>query len=115
MVKIVEFITKLIAKIVLNGGALYISRLYLSGFILAGGFESLAVGALVLAVLNAFVRPILKLISTPLIWITFGLFNIIIHILILWFADQLLTQLTITDFKTLFFASIIVAIANTFF
>lgn len=110
-----EFITKLAGRAILNGAALYVSRLYLSGFLLAGGFESLAVGAAVLTALNTFVRPILRLISTPLIWITFGLFNIVIHVLILWLADQFLTQLTIADFKTLFFASIIIAIANTFF
>lgn len=109
------FITKLVAKAILNGAALYVSRLYLPGFIFLGGLESLAVGAAVLTVLNAFVRPVLRLISTPLIWITFGLFNIVIHVLILWLADQFLTQLTIVDLKTLFFASIIIAITNTFF
>jgi len=111
----VEFLPKLIGRAILNGAALYVSRLYLPGFLLVGGLETLAVGATVLTLLNIFVRPVLRLISTPLIWITFGLFNIIIHILILWFADQLLTQLTITDLKTLFFASIIIAIANSLF
>ena len=110
-----EFITKLVGKVLLNGAALYVAGLYLPGFILLGGFEALAVGAIVLTVLNAFVRPILRLISTPLIWITFGLFNIVIHVLILWLADQFLTQLAITDLQTLFFASIIIAIANAFF
>ena len=114
-VLIVEFLPKLIGRAILNGAALYVSRLYLPGFLLVGGLETLAVGATVLTLLNIFVRPVLRLISTPLIWITFGLFNIIIHILILWFADQLLTQLTITDLKTLFFASIIIAIANSLF
>ena len=112
---IVEFLPKLVGRVILNGAALYVSRLYLPGFLLVGGLETLAVGSAVLTLLNIFVRPVLRLISTPLIWITFGLFNIIIHILILWFADQLLTQLTITDLKTLFFASIIIAIANSFF
>ena len=111
----VEFITKFIAKIVLNGAALYVSKLYLSGFLLAGGLDTLAIGALVLAVLNIFVRPVLRLVSSPLIWVTFGLFSFVIHIAILWLADQLLTQLTITSVSTLFWASIIVALANTFF
>ncbi len=108
------FIIKLIVKTALNGGALYIARIYVPGFLLVGGLDTLAIGGLVLAILNTFVRPILRVISTPLLWITFGLFNIVIHIAILWIADQLLTQLTITNFWGLFWAAIIVAIANIF-
>lgn len=109
-----SFIIKLIAKTVLNGGALYLARVYVPGFLLAGGLDTLAIGGLVLALLNAFVRPILKAISAPLLWITFGLFNIVIHLAVLWIADQLLVQLTITDFWALFWAAIIVAVANIF-
>lgn len=106
-------VSKFIAKVVLNGGALYLAKIYLPGFILTGGIETLAIGASVLAALNIFVRPILRAVSSPLIWLTLGLFNIVIHVAILWMADQVLTQLTITKFSALFWASIIVAIANT--
>lgn len=109
------FLTKLIARFLLNGLALYVATLYFPKFVLAGGAESLAAGALVLTVLNLFLRPILKLVSTPLIWVTFGLFNIVIHVAILWLADLVLTQLTIGDLPTLFWVSIIIAIANSFF
>ena len=109
------FLSKFIARIVLNGAALYVAKLYLSGFIITGGLEALLVGGLVLAFLNAFVRPILRLVSSPLIFLTFGLFNIVIHVIILLVADSVLTQLTITSISSLFFASIIIALANTFF
>lgn len=108
------FLTKLIAKILLNGGALYVARIYVPGFLLAEGSYTLAFGGLVLALLNIFVRPLLRFIASPLVWITFGLFNIVIHVAILWIADTLLTQLTITSFSALFWAAIIIAIANIF-
>lgn len=111
----VGFLTKFIARIVLNALALYVAKIYLSGFIVAGGLETLLVGGLVLAFLNAFIRPILRLVTLPLLVITFGLFNIIIHVVILLIADAMLSQLMITGFSTLFFASIIIALANTFF
>lgn len=110
-----NFVFKFIAKIVLNGIALYVAKMYLSGFVLADNFQTLVIGALVLTVLNTFLRPILRLISAPLVWITFGLFNLVINMLILWIADQFLTQLTISDLATLFWASLIVAFANAFF
>ncbi len=107
------FLTKFIARVILNGIALYIATIYFPGFML-GGVTALAVGALILAFLHAFIGPILRLVTAPLRWITFGLFNIVINMAILWFADQLLTQLTIADFSTLFWVSIIVAIGNAF-
>lgn len=109
------FISKVVARVILNGVALYIAVAYFPNFKLEGGAEIFLVAALVLTFLNAFLRPILRLISLPLIWLSLGVFNIVIHILILWVADVVLTQLTITDFTTLFWVSIIIATANSFF
>ncbi|OHA00272.1 MAG: hypothetical protein A3C07_00685 [Candidatus Sungbacteria bacterium RIFCSPHIGHO2_02_FULL_47_11] len=109
------FIYKFIAKIALNGVTLYAIQLYFPGFVLTGGLEPLVIGAFVLAFLNTFVRPVLRLVATPFIWLTFGLFHIVIHVILLWFADKLLTQLTITDIPTLFWTSLILALVNIFF
>lgn len=106
---------KFAARIILNGIALYVAESYFPGFLLSGGLETLIAGALVLAVLNTFLRPILMLATLPLRWLTFGLFNIVIYGTILWLADSFLTQITITDLSTLFWVTIIVAIANAFF
>lgn len=109
------FLLKFIARLILNGLALYAAGIYFPNFVITGGLETLLIGALVLAVLYAFLRPILRLIATPLVWLTFGLFNIVISVLILWSADQMLTQVAINDLTTLFWVSIIVAAANTVF
>lgn len=109
------FISKFIAKWVVNIIVLYFITRYFPGFLLSGGIPTLFIGALVLTVLNVFVRPILRLIATPLVWITFGLFNILIHIFILWLADSVLTQIQVADLYTLFWASIVLAVANSFF
>ena len=106
------FLAKFIVRILLNGAALYIAKTYFSGFVLTGGTETLIIGAIVLALLNTFLRPILKFISTPLIWLSFGLFNLVIYIIILWLADALLLSLSISDLMTLFWVSLIVALAN---
>ena len=109
------FFTKFAARIILNGAALYTAENYFPGFLLSGGLETLIAGALVLALLNTFLRPVLMLAALPLRWLTFGLFNIIIYGFILWLADFFLAQITIADYTTLFWVSIIIAIANAFF
>lgn len=108
------FIIKFITRIVLNGLALYVAKIYFPGFILNGGIETLAIGGLILTALNIFIRPVLKIVSAPLVWISFGLFNIVINMVILWVADQLLTEIAFTNLVTLFWVSIIIALANSF-
>ena len=108
------FFTKFAARIILNGAALYVSKNYFPGFLLSGGLETLMAGALVLALLNTFLRPVLMLAALPLRWLTFGLFNIAIYGFILWLADLFLAQINIADFATLFWVTIIVALANSF-
>jgi len=107
------FVTRFIAKVILNGLALWIAKIYFPGFAIDNALSTLAIGAIVLALLNSFLRPVLKLVATPLIWITFGLFNIIISMLILWIADAMLVSLSISNLSTLFWTSLIIAIANS--
>ena len=109
------FLAKLLLRIVLNGIVVRLAVRYFPGFLLTGGINNLAICAIVLALLNTFVKPIIRLITAPLRWITLGLFNIIINIGILWFADQILPFLAIQNTATLFFTSLIISFTNAFF
>jgi putative membrane protein len=105
---------KFFIRVITNGAALYIIPSLLVGFSLESGWRNLLIGALVLAFLNSFIKPILKLIFKPVIWITLGFFNLVINMGLLWTADQLLPQIAIADIKTLFLSSLLVAMANLF-
>ena len=109
-----HFLLKFLARVALNAAAVWIAQKYFSGFALMGGNQAIALGALVLALLHTFVRPFLRLISAPIRWITLGLFNIVINIALLALADFLLPQLVITGLLTLFWTSLIIAVANAF-
>lgn len=106
---------KFFLRIVLNGAALLIAQRYFPDFTLSGGTPSLLTGAVVLALLNIFVAPVLRIITTPLRWLTLGFFNIVINMAVLSLADYLLPQLTIHGYATLFWMSLIIALANAFF
>lgn len=106
-------LSKLLARFVFNGVALYGAMYYFPAFRLDGGIAALAVSALVLTLLHSIVRPIFRLIATPVVWLTLGLFNIVINMTLLWIADQMLAQLAISDLTTLFWVSLIIAIANS--
>ncbi|HLN81086.1 MAG TPA: phage holin family protein, partial [Thermoanaerobaculia bacterium] len=52
-----------------------------------GPWTSLLLVALVFGVLNAIVRPLLKLLTCPLILLTLGLFTFVINALMLWLTS----------------------------
>lgn len=106
---------KLLLRFLFNGAALWVARRYFPDFTLSGGAQSLLAGAAVLAVLNISVTPMLRIITTPLRWLTLGFFNIVINMAVLALADYLLPQLAIHGYATLFWTSCIIALANAFF
>ncbi len=108
-----RFLLKFLVRVALNAAALYIAGYFLDGFILPGTIEYLILGGFVLAIINIFVKPVLRFISFPLIIITFGLFSVVINIIILLIADTILAELVIQNYITLFLASIIIGIANS--
>ena len=69
---------KLILRVLVNALALGAAELLVDG-IRAGGFRSLLLTALVFGVLNALVRPVLKLLSCPLLVLTLGLFTLVLN------------------------------------
>lgn len=68
---------------------------------------------LILGLLNTFVKPLLKLLSLPLILLTGGLFLIIINVVILMIVTWLVPELIIPDFITYLIAAILLGILNT--
>ena len=107
-----KFLTRIVVKLTLNGALLYVLGRNLNGFLIVGGLETYIFSAAVLTGLNLVLKPFLKIITLPLRLITFGFFNIVIYIALIWIADQLLLRLTITNFSALIIASLVIGIAN---
>jgi putative membrane protein len=57
-------------------------------------WTTLFIFAIVLALLNTFIRPILVLLSAPITCLTLGLFVIVINMLMFWLADWLVPNIT---------------------
>lgn len=75
-----------------------------------GPFYAL-LAAIIISLLNAVLRPILSLISMPLIIFSFGIFMLIINALIILLTSHILSpHLEVTGFWNAFFFSIIVTV-----
>ena len=70
-----------------------------------------------LAVINATLRPVLKLLTCPLILLTLGLFALVVNGLMLWLTSYISESLGlgfhVTGFWAAFFGGLVVSIIST--
>ena len=88
---------KIAWAIAFNMGALYVTVEVLDSVTYTGGWIFFIVTGAVIGFLNTFLLPLLKFISLPLVFLSAGLFLIVLNALILWFTDQLLEVLDFTN------------------
>ena len=68
--------------------------------------------SLLLGIINAFVRPVLLLLSLPFIIVTMGLFIFVVNALLLLLVSQMVPQFQVQGFWHAFFASILISIVS---
>lgn len=71
--------------------------------------------ALILAVLNAIVKPLLVILTLPVTIITLGLFLFVINALIILLADRLMDGVTIDGFWWALIFSLLLSVIVSFF
>jgi putative membrane protein len=76
------------------------------------GFPSAVILAVVLGLLNAFLRPVLIVLTIPFTILTFGLFLLVINALMIIIADRLMPGFAVDGFFTAILFSIIVTLAT---
>jgi putative membrane protein len=76
-------------------------------------WPSLLAATLVLGLLNTFLRPVLMLLSLPLLIFTLGLFTIVINAVLLLLVDWLLKpKFTVEGFGPAFWAALVISIVS---
>ena len=73
---------------------------------------SLIGAALLLGILNAFVRPVLLILSAPLILLTLGLFVFVINALMLFFVPGIVNGFHVDSFGSAFWGAIVISIIS---
>jgi len=72
----------------------------------------LFLAALVLGLLNAFVRPVMVVLSLPLLIFTLGLFMLVINALLLWSVGSVLKNFHVNGFAPAFWGSLIISLTS---
>lgn len=68
--------------------------------------------AVILGVLNAFLRPILLLLTLPLNLLTLGLFTLVVNAIVFWLASLIQGGVQVADFGAAFLGALLVSVVS---
>jgi putative membrane protein len=75
-------------------------------------YVAVVIFALILGLLNAFLRPILLLLTLPLNLLTLGLFTLVINAIVFWIATQIDVGVHVVDFGAAFLGALVVTLVS---
>ncbi|MCL4427024.1 phage holin family protein [Patescibacteria group bacterium] len=106
---------RFLLQIIANAIGIWLATLIIPAIQFSGNILQLLVAGLVLGIINVLLKPILKIISSPLIILTLGLFTIIINMFLLWLTVKLVPDLFIANLAGYFWGSIVISLVNFVF
>ncbi len=99
-------------QIVLNGVAVLIAAYLVPGIVYTGDLAYLLLVGLVIGLINLLVKPLVTLLSLPLIVVTLGLFYLVINGLMLWLAASVLDGLDVQGCVPAILGGFVIALVN---
>ena len=103
-----------IPKLLLNAAALIIASYLIPG-VDVDNFYSAVIVAIVLAILNAFVKPLLIILTIPITILTLGLFLFCINAILILIADKLIDGFAVDGLLWALVLSFVVSVLNSIF
>ena len=101
-----------IIKILITAAAVFVADYFLAGVHIANDLRTVIIVALVLALLNTFIKPILVFLTIPITILTLGLFLLIINALMVKLADYFIDGFTVSGWVSAILFSLIVSIVS---
>lgn len=106
----------LLVRFLVNVAALWFAQWIIPGFSIEG-WPALLIGAAIFGAVNAFIRPVIAIVSCPLTVITLGLFTLIINTAMLGLtaliAGWLDLNFNVDGFLAAFLGALVISIAST--
>jgi putative membrane protein len=106
-----------VLRLVVNAAALWVATRLVPGVTFEGDSVAFLGVALTFGVINAFIRPVAKILTFPLILLTLGLFALVVNGLMLWLTSSLSSSLGlgfhVTGFWAAFFGGLVISIVST--
>jgi len=108
---------RFVVRLLVNAAALWVATRLVPGVTYSGGWLPFLGVALVFGVVNAFIRPVAKLLTFPLIIVTLGIFALVVNGLMLWLTSSLAGALDlgfhVSGFWSAFWGALVVSVVST--
>ena len=108
---------RFLVRLLVNAAALWVATRLVSGVTYSGDWLPFLGVALVFGVVNAFIRPVAKVLTFPLIIVTLGIFALVVNGLMLWLTSSLAEALElgfhVSGFWSAFWGALVVSIVST--
>ncbi len=106
---------RFVLRLLVTAAALAVAAYFVTG-IHAGGAGAVLLTALVFGVVNALIRPIVKLATCPFYVLTLGLFTFVVNALMLmltgWLSGKLGIAFSVAGFWPAFWGSLVVSVVS---
>lgn len=103
-----HFIFSFFSSIIALLAAIY----FVEGFKISSDWINFSIVAGIFTLINIFVRPVLKLILSPVIILTFGLGIFLVNVLTLYLLDFFSVNITISGLNSILYATLIISLIN---
>ncbi len=104
---------RLIINILITAVVVYFLAKLMSPHVAISSFQTAIIFAIVLAVLNFIVKPLLVILTLPLTIITLGLFLLVINVIIILLADKFVPGIRIESFLWAFVFGLILSVVSS--
>ena len=108
----VDWLRRILYAWLCNIAALFVAALFIDGVDYSEDFWILVVAALVYALVNLLLKPIVKLLALPLIVVTFGIALFFVNILMLYITDWIVPSFELESFGAAVAATVVVWAVN---
>ena len=103
---------KLIIRIFITSALVVLIANFMSG-VHVDGFTTALIVAVVLGLLNIFIKPIIVILTLPITFITLGLFLLVINAMIILLCDNIVGGFSVDTFWTALLFSIILSLLQS--
>jgi putative membrane protein len=105
----------LVIRLFVNAVALWVAAQLVGGIHLVGEFWAVLLVAAVFGIVNALIRPVMLLLSLPLLVLTLGLFTLVVNALMLMLTAWLVQALTVEGFWPALWGGLLISVVSFLF
>ena len=104
---------KILIRWIINIAVLILISQFVSGIEISGIYVA-AITVILLALVNAVIRPVLVLFTLPINILTLGIFTLVINALLFWFVSSFVDGFSVNGFQAAFLGALIMSLFSWF-